>query len=334
MREIPDRVRTRRALGCACAVATLLLSGCLLRGDQTVIKLAHGLDTTHPVHAAMVYMAERVAAKSNGAMRVDIYPSQQLCTERQCMELLQIGSVGMTKVSASVMENFAPAFQVLNLPYLFRDEEHLFRVLDSDVGQRLLRDGQSRRLLGLTFYDAGSRSFYTKARPVEKPADLAGLKIRVQESPTSMRMVSALGGSPTPIAYGELYTALQQGVVDGAENNPPSYYTSRHYEVAKYYSLDEHTSVPDVLVIATVVWQHLTPQEQQWLREAAVESAEVQRELWRKATDEALAAVQKAGVTVIRPNKALFARQVQDMIASYRTNRIVYPLIQQIQAVQ
>jgi tripartite ATP-independent transporter DctP family solute receptor len=299
-----------------------------------VVKLAHALDVSHPVHIAMMHMAERVAAKSGGTLRVDVYPNQQLCTERECMELLQIGSLGMTKVSASVMENFAPAFRVLNLPYLFRDEAHRFRVLESEIGERLLRDGASRRLLGLTFYDAGSRSFYTKGQPIESPGDLAGLKIRVQESATAMHMVSALGGSPTPIAWGELYTALQQGVVDGAENNPPSFFTSRHYEVAKYFSLDEHTAVPDVLVISTVIWEHLTAEQRQWLREAAQESAVLQRELWRDATAEALAALELAGVTVLRPDKALFARQVEAMIASYRDDPVVYPLFQQIQAIQ
>lgn len=325
----------RRRRAAPALVALCLAAGaCGVRGEERVIKLAHGLDVAHPVHVAMVHMGERVAAKSGGRLRVDIYAGGQLCTERECMELLQIGSLAMTKVSASVMENFAPSYQVLNLPYLFRDEAHRFRVLESAVGERLLRDGADKRLLGLTFYDAGSRSFYTTKRPVRQPSDLNGLKIRVQESPTAMVMVRALGGSPTPIAWGELYTALQQGVVDGAENNPPSFFTSRHYEVAKYFTLDEHTSVPDVLVISTVVWETLSAQEQQWLREAAVESAELQKQLWREATREALAAVEEAGVTIIRPDKALFTKQVEALIESYRGNPLVYSLVQQIQGIQ
>jgi tripartite ATP-independent transporter DctP family solute receptor len=322
----------RRSSRCAALLALGVLTGCLAGGDETVLKLAHGLDASHPVHEAMVYVAERVEELSEGALRVDVYPSGQLCTERECMELLQIGSLGMTKVSAAIMENFIPAYRVLGLPYLFRDEDHRFRVLDGEIGRRLLAEGESRRLLGLTFYDAGSRSFYTKSRPIERPTDLAGLKIRVMESATAVRMVNALGGSPTPIAWGELYTALQQGVVDGAENNPPSFFSSRHYEVAKYLSLDEHTSVPDVLVVSTVIWKHLTAQEQVWLRQAAEESAVLQRELWRVATEEALAAVAEAGVTVLRPDKSPFVDQVQGMIESYRTDPIVYPLFQAIRA--
>jgi tripartite ATP-independent transporter DctP family solute receptor len=318
-------------------LALLLLAavtGCIAEEEATVIKLAHGLDPSHPVHLGMAYMADRVAEISGGQMRIDMYPSQQLCTERECMELLQIGSLGMTKVSAAIMENFAPAYQVLNLPYVFRDEEHRFRVLEGEIGEYLLQAGEPKRLLGLAFYDAGSRSFYTKTRPVNTPEDLAGKKIRVIESPTAMRMVSALGGSPTPLAWGELYTALQQGVVDGAENNPPSFYTSRHYEVARYYTLDEHTATPDVLVISTVIWNTLTPQEQQWLRQAAEESAEVQKGLWAEATEEALRAVEEAGVEIIRPDKELFVQQVRPMIESYRDDPVIYPLYQQIQAVQ
>jgi tripartite ATP-independent transporter DctP family solute receptor len=324
----------RRSLRWLVLPVLAALAGCLPEDDQTVIKLGHALDPSHPVHQGMAFMAQRVAELSGGEMRIDIYPSQQLCTERECMELLQIGSLGMTKVSAAIMENFAPSFQVLNLPYVFRDEQHRFRVLDGPIGEELLREGEPKRLLGLGFYDAGSRSFYTTNRPVHTPADLAGMKIRVQESTTAMRMISALGGSPTPIAFGELYTALQQGVVDGAENNPPSFLTSRHYEVARYYTLDEHTAVPDVLVVSTVIWNRLTPQEQAWLRQAAQESERVQRDLWREATEEALRRVEAAGVTIIRPDMELFARQVQPMIDSYRNNPTVYSLYQRIQAVQ
>jgi tripartite ATP-independent transporter DctP family solute receptor len=312
----------------------LALAGCLRHDEHTVIKLGHALDVSHPVHQGMVYMAERAAALSDGRLRIDIYPSQQLCSERECVELLQIGSLGMTKASAAIMENFAPSFRALNLPYVFRDEAHRFGVLDGDIGAELLRAGEPRRLLGLAFYDAGSRSFYTTRRPVRTPADLRGMKIRVQESATAVLMVRALGGSPTPIAFGEIYTALQQGVVDGAENNPPSFLSSRHYEVARYYTLDEHTATPDVLVISTVVWNRLSREEQRWLRQAAADSVPVQRERWRAATDDALRQVEEAGVTIVRPDKALFAQGVEGMLDAYRGDEAVDTLLRRIQAVQ
>lgn len=313
--------------------AVLLLSGCGVHGDVTIVKLGHGLDPSHPVHQGMVYMAERVAEKSGGRMQIDIYPSQQLGTEREMLELLQIGSLGMTKVSSAVLESFVPEFQVFGLPYLFRDEEHRFAVLEGAIGREVLLSTLPYNLRGLTYYDAGSRSFYTKERPVESPDDLRGLKIRTQESPVAIEMVRTLGGSATPIAYGELYTALQQGIVDGAENNPPSYHASRHYEVAKYYSLDEHTAVPDVLLISTIVWNDLTEQEQRWLEEAAVESLQHQKLLWKAAVDEALRVVEEAGVEIVRPPKEPFSERVRPMYERFRSEPRVYGLIERIRAI-
>jgi len=322
-------VNRQASLALVVSVAAL---ACGAGSDVTVIKLAHGLDPTHPVHHAMEFLAQRVAEESAGTMRVDIYPSEQLGTERQALELLQIGSLGMTKVSAAVLENFAAPFKVLSLPYIFRSEAHQWAVLEGPIGRELLDMAARFRLRGLCFYDAGSRSFYTKDRPILVPADLAGLKIRTQESATATRMVSLLGGSATPIAWGELYTALQQGVVDGAENNPPSFYLSRHYEVARYYSLNEHTSVPDVLLVSTVVWNDLTRQQQQWLQQAADESAQYEKVLWQQATDEALRAVQAAGVEVTRPDKAPFAELLTPMYADYGNQPAMSALIERIRA--
>lgn len=292
------------------------------------------MDQTHPVHQAMLYLAERAAEKSNGKIQITVYPSQQLGTERECLELLQIGSLGMTKVSASVLEGFVPDFKVFSLPFIFTSEEQKFNFFESNAGRELLNSTQKFWLKGLCFYDAGSRSFYTKAKPVLTPDDLKGLKIRTQESPTSVKMVKALGGSATPIAWGELYTALQQGVVDGAENNPPSFYLSRHYEVCKYYSLNEHTSVPDVLLISTVIWNDLSPEEQKWIQEAADESYEYQKKLWKDATEEALREVQKAGVTIYYPDKRPFEEKVQPLIEEYQTEPSVYNLIKKIKLVK
>ena len=312
----------------------LLLPGCGVRSNVTVIKLGHGLDANHPVHQGILFMAERVAEKSSGTLRIEVYPSQQLGSERQLLELLQLGSLGMTKVAAAVLEGFAPSFKVLSLPYVFRDEAHRFKVLEGEVGRELLLGAQAYWLRGLTYYDAGSRSFYTKDRPIRTPDDLIGLKIRTLESTTQVQMVNTLGGSATPISWGELYTALQQGVVDGAENNPPSFYTSRHYEVCKYYVLDEHTGIPDVLLISTIIWDTLSPQEQEWLTEAAWESAEYQKVLWKAATEEALRAVQEAGVEVIYPDKGPFAEKVLPVYEYYRTEPVIYDLLQRIRAVE
>lgn len=302
--------------------------------DTRVIRLGHGLDVSHSVHKAMVKMGEDLEKMSDGKMRIMIYPSQQLGTERECLELLQIGSLDMTKVSVGVLENFAPDLRVLGLPFLFRDREHSFRVLDGPLGQRLLDEGEKFWLKGLGYYDAGSRSFYTKDKPVHTPEDLKGQKIRVMESVTAMDMVRDLGGSPTPISWGELYTALQQGVVDGAENNPPSFYLSRHYEVAKYYTLDEHTVLPDVLLTGTHLWEELSAQEKKWLKQAVDNSVIYQRKLWLEAENEALEAVQKAGVEIIRPDKSLFSDKIKESFDKYKDDPAFYKMIQEIQATE
>jgi tripartite ATP-independent transporter DctP family solute receptor len=312
----------------------LILSSCNSEQKQKTIKLAHGLDTSHPVHKAMVFMGQELEKNSDGALKLEIYPNQQLGSERQCLELLQIGSLDMTKVSAAVMENFSPNMKVLGLPFLFKNKEHTFNVLDGEVGKSLLKGGEKYWLKGLGYFDAGSRSFYTKKEPVLKPKNLEGLKIRVMESVTAMNMVSNLGGSPTPISYGELYTALQQGVVDGAENNPPSFFLSRHYEVCKFYSLDEHTTIPDVLIMSTHLWDTLSPKEQVWMQKSADASVKYQRELWAKAEAEAIEAVKKAGVTVVRPDKSLFEEKVLLMYEDYKDNKEIYQLIQKIKAEQ
>ncbi|GAB3279565.1 TRAP transporter substrate-binding protein [Parahaliea aestuarii] len=293
------------------------LSACGVRDDVVVLHMAHTLDTGHTVHKAMLRLGERLEHYSGGSMRVALYPGGQLGNERELIELLQIGSLAMTKVSASPLEGFVPEMQVFNIPYVFRDKDHYQQVLDSQLGQQLLDAPLPVRLKGLGYYDAGSRSFYTVNRPVREPADLNGLKIRVQESQTALRMVGALGGAATPIAWGELYTALQQGVVDGAENNPPSFYLSGHYEICKYYTLDEHTAVPDLLLIGTVAWNALNAQQQQWLQRAVDDSVAYQRQLWAADSDAALAAVEAAGVEIIRPDKRKFQQQVAAMQAGY-----------------
>lgn len=306
------------------------LLSCSEESDVRVLKLGHGLDASHSVHKAMVFMAERVKEESNGKMRIDIYPAQQLGSERELLELLQIGSLDITKVSSSVLEGFEPLYKIFSVPFLFQNQEHRFSVYDGEIGRELLDAGQSIRLVGLTYYDAGTRSFYTKDRPIRHPDDLQGMKIRVQESPASLRMVNMLGGSATPISFGELYTALQQRIVDGAENNPPSLYLTRHYEVVGYYSLDEHTAVPDMLFASQFTWERLSEEEREIIRNAAQESAIYQRKLWEESTNEAMEAVQEAGIEVVYPDKEPFREKLQPMYDEYEQNEELNSYIQRI----
>jgi len=311
------------------AILSFSFYGCDKGDGHITLKLAHSLDTGHSVHKSMIFMNERLKDLSNGTMDIEIYPNGQLGSERDSMELLQIGSIAITKVSTSPMEGFVPKMKIFSIPYVFRDEDHLWRVLNGKIGQDLLIEGEAVKLRGLAYYDAGSRSFYTRDKPIRTPKDLEGLKIRVQKSQTSVRMVEALGGSATPISFGELYTALQQGVVDGAENNPPSFYLSKHYDVARYYTQDMHTSVPDILLMSGPIWNNLTTKQQTWVQEAARLSVPYQRKLWKTSSDAALKAVEEAGVKIIQPDKAAFKEAVKGMHDSYKGSP-VHELMQQI----
>lgn len=306
-----------------CLIATIGFAVFLRFGNtggatsgQTVLKLAHGLDTAHPVHQSMVLMKQRLEELSGGTVSIDIYPGAILGNETQCIEQLQNGSLAMTKTSTAAIENFVPSMAVFGLPYVFRDSDHFWQVLDGEIGDELLQSGQTKFLRGLCFYDAGSRSFYTKDRPIKTPADLKGLKIRVMNSATSIDMVKSMGASPTPISFGELYSALAQGTVDGAENNPPSFTTNKHFEVCKHFTLDGHTRIPDMLLISTKVWDRLSPEVQSWIQQAADASADFQRDLWRKETVAALETAKSEGVEVYEVDTALFAQKVAPMLAN------------------
>jgi len=309
----------------------IILASCSPQSKKTLI-LAHGLDTKHSVHIAMEFMAKRAFELSEGKLEIKLYPSQQLGTERQCLELLQIGSVDITKVSAAVMEGFAPVYKVLSIPYIFTSREHQSAVLGGPVGKKILATGEEFWLRGLCFYDSGSRSFYTKNKPILRPEDLEGMKIRVMSSPTSIDMVKMFGGAATPISWGELYTALQGGVVDGAENNPPSFYLSHHYEVCKYYSIDEHTSIPDVLLISTHTWDKMSEEERGWLSQAANESFVYQQKLWIESEKESLEAVREAGVQIFYPDKQPFREKVKPIIEKYKKDPVLREIIESIEA--
>jgi len=323
----------KRSAGFLLLLIAMLVAGCgsTVVGPKTVY-LAHTLPVIHPVHLGIEVFADEVERLSNGELLVKIFPDGQLGTEREVLELLQIGSIPMTKVSAAAMANFAPEYEVLGVPYLFRDEDHLFRVLESEVGEQILASGAEKLLRGLAYYNAGSRSFYTTTKPIRTPADLKGQKVRVMNHQMSVDMVNAMGGAATPMAYGELYTALQQGVVDGAENNPPSFVTSGHYEVAKYYSLDEHASLPDVLVMSTTYWDSLSEQEQAWLRAAAKTSVTAQRKFWSDDVAASMKKIEAAGVEVIHPDKSLFAEKVSEVIAAFADTPERKAVVAKIQA--
>ncbi|MDP0499799.1 MAG: TRAP transporter substrate-binding protein [Verrucomicrobiota bacterium JB022] len=309
--------------GATVTLAVMAGSGYGSGSSQTkVLKLAHSLDQAHPVHLAMVHMAEKVAENSGGALQVQIFPNGQLGTETETVAQVQRGALALVKTSAASMEALVPEMGVFSVPYLFRDEEHYWNVLNGPVGEEFLQMGVSQGLHGLTYYDAGARSFYASKKPIQTPADLRGMKVRVMQSDGAISGLAATGASPTPVPWGDLYTALQQGMVDAAENNVPSYFTSRHYEVAPYFSLDEHMRIPDILLISEVVWNNLTPEEKQWLTDAADTSLQFQRELWAEQTEANLKELENLGVKIYHPDQKPFAAAVQDYQNSLRQTRL------------
>ena len=279
-----------------------------------VMKLSHNQGTDVPVHKAMQFFAEKVAQYTDGAVKVRIYPNAALGNQRESMELVESGALAMAKTNAAELEAFDPLYSVYNLPYLFRNREHFYKVISGKVGAEILDSrNRGRDFIGITYYDAGSRSFYG-GKAFRTPADLQGIKVRVQPSPSAVKMMELLGAHPTPIPFGELYSALQQGVVDAAENNESALVDARHGEVAKYYSRDEHTRVPDVLVMSLQYWDKLTSEQQKAVRKAGYESMMYQKDLWSRRRQENIAKARRLGVSFVDDvDKAAFEKKVLPM---------------------
>jgi tripartite ATP-independent transporter DctP family solute receptor len=316
-------------LGAVALLAALSTGGA--SAQQQTMRLAHGLPETHPVHQSMQRFADLAKQKTNGEIEIKIFANGTLGGERETLEQVQNGVLELTKASASPLETFAPEYKVFNLPFVFSSKDHFYKVLDGPVGESILVASKNRGFIGLTFYDAGARSFYAK-KPINSPDDLKGMKIRVQQSPTTIKMMQALGAAPTPMAWGEVYSALQSGVVDGAENNITALTTGRHGEVAKFYSLTEHQMTPDVLVISAAKWDSLKKPHQDALRAAAHESFVFQRKLWADAEKTETAAAEKMGVKISTPNKKPFVDKVKPMIDEERKNAKVAGLLDKISA--
>lgn len=301
---------------------------------STTLKLSHNQNRSHPVHEALQYMAKRTETLTDGALKIRVYPDAQLGSQRESLELVQKGALALAKSNAAELEAFSKPYGVYNLPYLFNSKAHYYKVMKSPIGQSILQSSKENGFIGLAYLDAGARSFYT-SKPIKTPEDLKGLKVRVQPSPTAVNMVQFLGGNPTPLAYGELYTALQQGVVDAAENNIPSYTLSRHSEVSKYFSLDEHTMVPDVLVISTKVWDALSKKEQQALKQAADEATAKMQELWVASENKERESAIKQGSKFVEVDKSTFKAAVIPMYEELqKADPDTYKIVEEIRKLQ
>lgn len=288
-------------------------------GPTYSFRLAEAHPADYPTTKGDMKFAELVKERTNGRITIDVFPSAQLGEEKAVIEQVQLGAIEFTRVSTGPMAEFNKDFGVFSLPYIFDSDEHVWNFLLGETGMSMLDGLQSSGLQGLGWYSSGSRSFYS-AKPLKSIDDLKGKKIRVQENKLNLAIMDALGASATPMAYGEVYSSLQTGVIDAAENNYPSYYSSKHYEVAPYLLLDQHQRVPEVLLVSKTVWDKLSEEDQAIIRQAALDSIDYQREEWAKYEKESEEAVRAAGVTITEVTDLQpWKDAVKPVIESYRS---------------
>ncbi|NIZ10916.1 TRAP transporter substrate-binding protein [Pseudooceanicola sp. HF7] len=298
------------------------------------LRFAYASNAT-PTKEAMAKFGELVEEKTGGDVTVEYFPDSQLGGERELVEMVQGGLLDMTKVSGGLMESFSSVYGVFSMPYLFDDEAHFYTAMDdAEIMGPIYSATEGQGMVGLTYYNSGARNFYTSDSPVESVADLKGLKIRVMQSPTSIEMVKMLGGSPIAMGQGEVYTSIQQGVLDGAENNEYAVTVARHGEVAKYYSYDMHSRIPDILLISTATLERLSEENRKAVIEAAKESTEYHKELWGEAIEaEKAKAQEEFGVEFFYPDVAEFQAAVQPMYDELKSEPEKYAVYEQIRTV-
>ena len=318
-------------------VATSFLAGCGSSSQAPaakkaiVLKAADDQPEDYPTVMGLKQMAKLLDERTQGRIKMEVYSGAQLGGEKETIEMTQMGTIAINRVNAAPLASFSKQMGVFSMPFLFRDAAHLWKVLDGDLGKGMLKGLESSNLVGLTYYDSGARSFYTKSKAINSPADAKGQMIRVQQSKIFVDAVNTLGASATAMGYGDVYSGLQTGIIDGAENNPPSLWTMKHYEVCKYYSLDEHAMVPEVVMMSKKVWDTLTPDDQKIVLQAAIDSGVYQKQVWADFSTKALAELKDKGVTISTPDKEAFRKAVEPLYANYPEYKDV---ISQIKAVQ
>lgn len=316
-------------------VVVLLLAAGAAFGQRTItLRLGETHPADYPTTKGDYEFARLVKERSGGRINVEIYHSKQLGEEKAVIEQVQLGAIDFTRVSVSPMAAFVRDLDALQLPYLYRDADHMWKVLTGPIGAELFKKLEPANFVGLCWYDGGSRNFYTK-RPVKTVADLKGMKIRVQQSPLMVGMVEALGAVATPLDFGQVYSALQTGVVDGAENNWPSYLSTSHFEVARYFITDEHTRVPEILVASKRVFDRLSKEDQELIKKAAWDSMPLQIQLWKDYELVAEKAVRDRGAMITEVTPAEKARFMAAMQPLYdKQPREILAVVERIRAVR
>ncbi len=301
---------------------------------ETTLRSSDTHPDGYPTVEGVKAMGKKLEELTGGRLCVEVFHSAQLGEEKDTIEQTQFGVIDLNRVSLGPFNNIIPETQVPSLPYIFKSVDHMHHVMDGDVGQEILGAFSAHDLIGLAFYDGGSRSFYNSQHPIKSMDDLKGMKFRVMQSDMFVDMVGALGANATPMPYGEVYSAIQTGVIDGAENNWPSYDTSGHFEVAKYYTLDQHLMVPEVLVMSKQSWDKLSAEDQAAVTEAAKESVKVQRELWAAQEKVSEDKIRASGAEVVTDiDKTPFIEAMKPVYEKYVTNPKLKDMVSRIQAI-
>ncbi|OCW59245.1 C4-dicarboxylate ABC transporter [Hoeflea olei] len=302
---------------------------------ETTLKSSDTHPDGYPTVEAVEAMGKMIEERTDGRLCVEVYHSAQLGEEKDTIEQTQFGAIDLNRVSLGPFNNIIEETQVPSLPYIFRSVDHMHKVMDGEIGQEILDAFKEHDLVGLAFYDGGSRSFYNSEKPIKSMEDLKGMKFRVMQSDMFVDMVSALGANATPLPYGEVYSSIQTGVIDGAENNWPSYDTSGHYEVAKYYTLDQHLIVPEVLVMSKKSWDKLSAEDQEVVRQAARESVPVMRELWVAQEKKSEDKVRAAGSEIVTDiDKTPFIEAMKPVYEKYVKSDKLKDMVARIQATE
>lgn len=309
------------------------LTGCSF-SSREVLTAADNNPVGYPTVEGVRRFAELLGEKSKGELRVKLYPGGQLGQEKDTLEITIFGGLDFNRINLAPLNSVAQETLVPTLPFMFRSIQHMRAAMDGAPGRVILDALIPHGLVGLCFYDSGARSFYTTSRLIERPEDLEGMKIRVQNSDLYVSMVEALGGDATPMPFGEVYQGLLQGVVDGAENNWPSYESTRHFEAAKFYSLTRHVLAPEVLVMSVKSWRKLSQEQRSLVRDCARKSVPHMRNLWDARVEASKRIVLDAGVTVAEPDTARFQEKVKPVWDRYLTSEPLRQLANQIQAVE
>lgn len=299
---------------------------------QTVLRSADTHPDGYPTVEAVKYMGELIKERTAGRYSVEVYHSAQLGEEKDTIEQTQTGVIDLNRVSMGPFNGIVPETAVPSLPYMFRSVDQMRHVMDGPIGDEILKAFEAHDLVGLAFYDSGARSFYNTKKDITSIADLKGMKFRVIQSDVFVDMVNALGANATPMAYGEVYSALETGVIDGAENNWPSFESAKHYEVAKHYTVDQHQIVPEVLVMAKPSWDRLSPEDQAIVKQAAKDSVVKMRELWDAQEKKSRDIVEKAGVKVSEIDKQPLIDAMKPVYDKYLSTPELKDLAARIQA--